>query len=376
LTTIIDVLIIGAGQAGLALGYHLQKQKTPLSFQLVERNKHIGDSWRKRYDSLVLFTPRAYSSLPGLALPGDQAGFADKDEVANYLEAYAHHFNLPVLTGTAIQSLERHNNGGYLAITDAGSRIKARAVVLATGAFQKQSIPSLAHDLAESIRQFSSENYKNPTQIPPGTVLVVGDGATGRDIASDLYATHNTILATGHPRKLLPQHILGKSTWWWLDKLGISRMSGETFLGRKIKKADAFPGQGNTLKQLQDLGVRVMPRLVSAQGNRVTFANGIFYEVTSVIWATGYRDNSDWVTIGEIKDEQGNFVQHGGISTASHFYFIGRPWQRSRGSALITGVGRDSQYLAEHIVKNLLAEGLHISLGRNRRNTTPGGTGL
>lgn len=356
MTTIIDVLIIGAGQAGLALGYHLQRHQTPLSFQLVEKNEHIGDSWRKRYDSLVLFTPRAYSALPGLALSGDPAGFAGKDEVADYLEAYAHHFKLPVLTGTRIQSLEKHNNGGYIAITSARSIIKAQAVVLATGAFQKQSIPSLARDLAESVRQFSSENYKNPTQVPPGTVLVVGDGATGRDIASDLHATHNIIIATGHSRKLLPQRILGKSSWWWLDKLGISRMSGETFLGKKIKKADAFPGRGNTIKQLQELGVRVMPRLVSAEGQRVTFANGNSHDVTAVIWATGYHDHSDWIAIDEVKDKQGNFVHHCGISPVSNFYFIGRPWQRSRGSALITGVGSDSQYLTEHIVKQFVAD--------------------
>jgi putative flavoprotein involved in K+ transport len=354
-STKLDVLIIGAGQAGLALGYHLQKQKPPLSFQLVEGNERIGGSWRKRYDSLSLFTPRAYSALPGLALSGDQAGFASKDEVADYLESYANHFNLPVLTGTAIQSLKHHNNGSYLAITDTGSTIEARAVVLATGAFQKQSIPSLAHDLGESVQQFTSDNYKNAGQVPPGTVLVVGDGASGRDIASDLHATHHTILATGHPRKLLPQRVLGKSTWWWLDKLGISRLSGDTFLGKKIKKADAFPGRDNTLKQLQALGVCVMPRLVSAEGHRVTFSNGKIYEVTAVIWATGYHDNSDWVAISEVKDAQGNFVHTQGISPLPNFYFIGRPWQQSRGSALITGVGRDSQYLSEYIVKNLLA---------------------
>ncbi len=211
MTTIIDVLIIGAGQAGLALGYHLQK--TPLSFQLVEGNERIGDSWRKRYDSLVLFTPRAYSALPGLPLPGDPAGYAGKDEAADYLETYARHFNLPVLTGIRIEALEYDNNGSvFLAETSTGSNIAARAVVLATGAFQKQIIPALAGQLSEDVRQFTSENYKNAAQVPPGTVLVVGDGASGRDIASDLQASHTVILSAGHPRKLLPLRILGKST--------------------------------------------------------------------------------------------------------------------------------------------------------------------
>src|SRR5919109_675572 len=209
--TTIDVLIIGAGQAGLTLGYYLRR--TPLRFQLVERNQRIGDSWRRRYDVLELFTPRAYSALPGLALAGDPDGYPGKDDVAAYLEAYARHFDLPVLLGTGIQLLERHN-GGFRATTDDGDRIEARAVVLATGAFQTPAIPRLAAGLSADVRQFTAETYKNAAQLPPGTTLVVGDGATGRDIAHDAQGTgnHTVILATGRRRRLLPERILGKST--------------------------------------------------------------------------------------------------------------------------------------------------------------------
>src|SRR3712207_4595827 len=136
----LDILVIGGGQAGLALGYHLQQ--TPYRFQIVEGNPRIGDSWRKRYDSLVLFTPRAYSALPGLALAGDPDGYAGKDEVADYLERYADHFDLPIVTGTRIRSLERGQHG-YCATTYNGARIDARAVVLATGAIQTPAIPRL-----------------------------------------------------------------------------------------------------------------------------------------------------------------------------------------------------------------------------------------
>ena len=132
-TTTLDVRIIGAGQAGLALGYHLQQ--TSLCFQIVERHAYIGDSWRRRYDSLVLFTPRTYSALPGLALAGAPNGYPDKDEVADYLAVYARHFDLPVRTGTGIELLERQDRG-YRATTQDGARIEARAVVLPTGAFQ------------------------------------------------------------------------------------------------------------------------------------------------------------------------------------------------------------------------------------------------
>ena len=347
-----DVLIIGAGQAGLALGYYLRQ--TPLRCQLVERHDRIGDSWRRRYDALELFTPRAYSALPGLALAGDPDGYPSKDEVAAYLEAYARHFDLPVLLRTGIQSLARHN-GGFRATTDDGARLEARAVVLATGAFQTPAIPRLAAGLSADVRQFTAETYKNAAQLPPGTTLVVGDGATGRDIAHDVQGTgsHTVILATGHRRRLLPERILGRSTWWWLNKLGIVRVSGDTALGRSIKKADAFPSRGKTLKRLERQGVRVMPRVVAAQGTGVTFASGAAAEVATVIWATGYRDNSEWVAIPEVKDAHGNFVQSRGLSPVPNLYFIGRSWQRSRGSALFLGVGADARYLTDHIVKQL-----------------------
>jgi putative flavoprotein involved in K+ transport len=345
--TTIDVLIIGAGQAGLALGYHLQQ--TPLRFQLVERNAHIGDSWRRRYDALVLFTPRAYSALPGLALAGDPEGYASRDEVADYVEAYARHFDLPVIVGTGIQSLERHACG-YRATTHDGATIDAHAVVLATGAFQQPAIPRVANGLSAAVRQFTVDTYKNPADVPPGTALVVGDGASGRDIAAELQGSHTVILATGHRRRLLPERILGKSTWWWLDKLGIVRLSGATVVGRYIKRADAFPGKGNTLRQLQRQGVRVLPRVATAAGTCVTFANGASAEVDAVIWATGYRDTSDWVAIPEVKDADGTFVQRSGVAPVPHFYFIGRPWQRSRGSALLTGVGDDAALIKDHLL--------------------------
>ena len=346
----LDVLIIGAGQAGLALGYHLQK--AGLTFRLVERHDHVGESWRQRYDSLVLFTPRRYSALPGLVLAGAPDGYPGKDELADYLAAYARHFNLPVKTGTSIQTLERRP-GGYRATTQAGELIEARAVVLATGAFQTPVVPPMAGQLSADVLQLTVESYKNAGQVPPGVVLIVGDGAAGRDIAHDLQGRPSVILATGRERRLLPERILGKSTWWWLDKLGLVRLSGETALGRRMHKADPFPGKGNTLKHLQAQGVRVLPKLVAAQDHTVTFANGAKVEVSAVIWAIGYRDNSAWVTMPEIKDAQGNFVQRQGLTALPNFYFIGRPWQRSRGSALVMGVGDDAER-----IKNQIALGL------------------
>jgi putative flavoprotein involved in K+ transport len=194
----LDILVIGAGQAGLALGFHLRK--APFRFQIVDRNVRVGDSWRKRFDSLVLFTPRAYSALPGLAVPGDPDGYPTKDELADYLEMYVNHFHLPVVLGLGIRRLERAD-GGFQAITDTGQPIDCRAVVLATGAFQRPAIPAISKQLSQEVLQLSPEDYKAPGQLPPGRVLVVGDGATGREIALELAATHQVLLATGHHPK-------------------------------------------------------------------------------------------------------------------------------------------------------------------------------
>jgi putative flavoprotein involved in K+ transport len=169
----------------------------------------------------VLFTPRAYSALLGLPVPGDPDGYPTKDEMADYLERYVGYFDLPVLTGTGIRSLTRLN-GGFCAGTDAGEIIDARAVVLATGAFQRPAIPAISRQLSPEVLQLTPESYKRPGQLPSGRVLVVGDGATGRQIAVELAATHEVLLATGRPRRVSPERILGRSIFWWMDKLGAS----------------------------------------------------------------------------------------------------------------------------------------------------------
>ncbi len=350
LTATLDVLVVGAGQAGLALGYHLRT--TPLRFHLVDRHTRLGDSWRRRYDSLVLFTPRSYSALPGLPVPGDPGGYPTKDEIADYLERYAAHFALPVALGTGISSLEQRD-GGFRATTDAGETIDARAVVLATGAFQRPAIPAIAQRLAPAVLQLTPESYKNPAQVPPGRVLIVGDGATGRQIAGELAATHEVLLSTGRPRRVSPERILGRSVFWWLDTFGLLRASRESAIGKYLMKADPFPGKDLALDRLRQRGVTVVGRLVRAAGRRVGFANGQEAEVATVIWAAGYRDTTDWVAIPAAKDERGEFIHHRGVPPVPNLYFIGRSWQWTRGSALLVGVGADAAYLTEHIVKHL-----------------------
>jgi putative flavoprotein involved in K+ transport len=344
-----DVLIIGAGQAGLALAYALKS--TTLRYLVVERNNSIGDSWRKRYDSLTLFTPRFVSQLPGLKLEGDPQGYASRDEFANYLEDYAQHYRIPIYLGHEVQRLERTPNG-FLALTKTGDQLSCRIVVLATGPFQKPKVPSLASQFSPEVVQFTPESYRNPTQIPDGTVLVVGDGATGRDIANELSITHSVLLATGRPRRLLPEQLLGKSIWWWLVQMGITTISAKTALGQYMRRTDPFPARGKRFRQLRQNGVEIMKSLKNVSGATVIFVDGIHRQIKTVIWATGYRDESDWVAIPEVKDGAGNFIHNEGISPVEGLYFIGRSWQRSRGSALVAGVGDDASFIADTIAQH------------------------
>jgi putative flavoprotein involved in K+ transport len=346
----LDVLIIGGGQAGLALGFRLKD--TPFRYRIAERHPRVGDSWRNRYASLVLFTPRSYSALPGLAVPGDPEGFPTKDEMADYLEAYAESFELPVAPGTGIRRLERVD-GVYRATTEAGEPIDSRAVVLATGAFQRPAIPPISKRLSAEVDQLAPEDYRAPDQLAAGRVLVVGDGATGRQIALELTENHEVLLAAGRPRRVSPDRILGRSVFWWMDKLGVLRASRESRIGRFMMKADPFPGKRLELDELRQRGVEVVGRVNEADGKKITFADGKAAEVDAVVWATGYSDDTGWVEIPEVKDAQGNFLHYRGISPLPNLCFVGRSWQWTRGSALFAGVGQDAAYLTEHIVGHL-----------------------
>lgn len=348
----LDVLVIGGGQAGLGLGYQLRQ--TPYRYRILERHPRLGASWRNRYDSLVLFTPRAYSALPGLAVPGDSEGYPTKDEIADYLEAYAAHFALPVATGTGVRALERRD-GGFLATTDGGERIAARAVALATGAYQRPAVPPLAARFAPDVVHLTAGTYRRPAQIPPGTVLVVGDGATGRQIAAELAATHEVVLATGRPRRVSPERVLGRSIFWWMDRLGLLRASRESRVGRRLMAADPFPGKALDLGRLRARGIRVVGRVVAVDGQRAGFAGGETAAVGTVVWATGYVDDSGWVAIPEAVDDRGGFVHDRGVSPVPGLYLIGRSWQWTRGSALLQGVGDDARYLVEHLAARLAA---------------------
>lgn len=343
----LDVLVIGAGQAGLAAAYWLTR--FGLSVRVVDASDRVGDSWRRRYRSLTLFTPREFSSLPGLALSGDPRGYASGGEFADYLERYADRFVLPVVSGVRVSGLRKHDDG-FLAELSSGAQMRAPRVVIATGGFQVPTVPAFAGGLTEEVCQFTTESYRQPLDVVDGdAVLVVGDGASGRDIAADLAGNRKVTLACGRPRRLLPEKILGMSTWGWLKALGLLTADANSPIGRLMRKADPFPNRQRDLADLRRLGVEIRPRAVSARGRSVALSDGTSVDVGTVIWALGYRDDSSWLDIPAAVDVDRSFLHHEGRSPVGGIFFVGRPWQRNRASALIMGAGQDAERIGRAV---------------------------
>lgn len=343
-----DVVVVGGGQAGLAAAYWL-KRFGP-SFVVLEAYERPGERWRKRYASLKLFTPREYSSLPGMPIRGVPTGYASAVEFADYLQQYAAKHALPVRTNQTVIRLAR-SESGFVASLQSGEQVSASTVFVATGGFQLPVIPTTATQLPPEVQQLTADSYHSPEAVRAQSVLVVGDGATGRDIAADLAATHNVTLACGRPRRLLPETFLGISIWKWLKALGLLSADSNSPVGRFMRKADPFPNRQRSLSDLRSRGVEIRPRATSVNGRRVGFADGGSIEVQAVIWALGYRDDTSWVDIPGAVDAEGSFQHFRGRSPIPGLYFVGRPWQRNRASALIMGVGSDARLIAAEVAE-------------------------
>ncbi|MFS0728425.1 flavin-containing monooxygenase [Paenibacillus sp. 1P07SE] len=349
----IDILIIGAGQAGLSMAYHLKQQKK--DFLLISKEAEIGEVWRNRYDSLVLFTPRWYSSLPGLLLKGSPEGYATKDEIADYLKHYVETFELPVHLNTQVVKLQKINNQFYIETNQ--SRYTAKQVIIATGPFQTPFVPKLAASLTDSVCQLHSSNYHNPNQLKAGPVLVVGGGNSGAQIAVELANTHEVLLSVGHKIKYFPLDLMGKSIFWWFKRLGLLDASIQSPIGKRLSQRPD-PIFGKELKKLTAQGaVKLKPRTNHADNDRFTFIDGSSAQVANVIWATGFIAEYKWLHISEALDDQGKPLHDRGISPVKGLYFLGLPWLHRRGSALIGGVGDDANYLMKHLHSAEVQEG-------------------
>ncbi|WP_088101975.1 flavin-containing monooxygenase [Halalkalibacter urbisdiaboli] len=344
-----DAVIIGAGQAGIAMGYYLKKEG--ISFIVCDENERIGDSWRKRYDSLVLFTPRRYSCLPELRMNGSADGFPTKDEMANYLASYVNHFNIPVKCNTLVYNIIKKHDLFYVE-TNKG-RIEAKNVIIASGAFQKPYIPPVFKEHEQHPLQFHSSSYVSPRQIPKTSVLIVGGGNSGAQIALELAKEREVTMAVSHRLKFLPLRFLGRSIFDWLERLGLLYAGVDTKRGKWFKK-QKDPIFGKELKgYIKNKQVQLKPKVVSVIGKEVVFEDHSRQTFDTVIWATGFVPSYEWISIEGVKDSDGKPIHKRGISEIDGLYFLGLPWQYQRGSALICGVSHDANYLLSHILTNL-----------------------
>ncbi|MBB6182173.1 putative flavoprotein involved in K+ transport [Rhizobium flavum] len=343
-----DVLVIGAGQVGLAAANELKK--AGIDYLLVDAAAAVGDSWRQRYETLTLFTPRSISSLPGLPLSGEPDGYATKDEFAAYLVRYAAVGGHRVDVGTRVVAL-RGEPRAFEAVSRDGRVYAASAVIVATGAFSEPRVPSLSHRFPDTVQQMHVADFQDAGSVAEGPVLVVGDGASGRDVALAIATSHQVFLARGRGRKLFPERILGRNTWWWLQRLGLLGAKPDSIIGRRMRRIDPFPNRGNDDATLVRKGVVLKPRLVSADGCHAIFADKSREAPQAVVWATGYRDDFAWIKIEGAVDAEGQLMHQEGISPVPGLYFVGRPWQRNRASALIAGAGDDAKYVVRRLCR-------------------------
>lgn len=340
-----DVVIVGGGQAGLAMGHALAQRG--LRFVILDAGPRVGHVWRSRWDSLRLFTPARYSALPGLAFPGDPESYPGKEAVADYLERYASEFSLPVRHNEAVQSLRSLPAGGFEVQTPS-ALYRAEQVVIATGPFQRPWLPTLEGVIDPGILQLHSSEYRNPARLPAGEVLVVGGGNSGVQIAAELARTHPTSLAIGERLTRLPQRLLGRSLFWWLESTGLIRVSVDSGFGRRASRREVLIGTGpETLAG--ELGVRLLPRVVRSAGDRLYCEGDEVVRPSSIVWATGFRSEYGWVH-APVFDAGGRPVHARGVTAVRGLYFLGLSWLHTRGSALLGWVGRDAEFLATRIM--------------------------
>jgi putative flavoprotein involved in K+ transport len=338
-----EVVVVGGSQAGLAIGYFLAQQGR--DFTILEAAGELAATWRERWESLQLFTSARYDALPGLAFPGDPDRYPSKDEVADYLTDYARNFDLPVALGSRVSSVSR-TNGTYLVELD-GRVIEADQVVIATGPFQTPFVPPIAEGLGPAVTQMHSTAYRSPKEIPEGRVLVVGGGNTGYQIAEELSASREVHISIGSPQKPLPQRILGRDLFWYLDKTGLIRKAADTRIGRRMQ-ANEDTLIGSSPRGLRRCGVAFHGRALDATGSTVTFSDDTELNVRTVVWATGFRLDHSWIEV-PVFDAKGAIVHTRGETESPGLYFVGLPWQHTRGSALLGFVKDDAQYLAQQI---------------------------
>jgi putative flavoprotein involved in K+ transport len=346
-----DTVVIGAGQAGLSAGYHLNKEGR--SFVILDANARVGDNWRERYDSLRLFTPGYAAGLPGLRYP--TRATPTKDEMAEYLEAYAERFSLPVRNGVRVDCVYRD---GDRYIVEAGDRrFEASNVIVASGAHRDPRVPAIGRELDPSILQLHSTEYRNPSQLREGAVLVVGAGNSGGDISLEVSATHPTWLSgpiRGHIPPDIDKPFARNVAFRVIRFVGVHVLTQRTPIGRRVRAKAGSKGDPLVRvkpKWLDRAGVQRVGKTVAVQDGKPVFEDGAVLDVANVIWCTGYRHDLSWIDLPIFGEDGRPMHERGVVTSESGLYFVGLPWQYSFASDVLPGVGRDARYVVQQLVR-------------------------
>lgn len=352
-----EVVVIGAGQAGLAAGYHLARRG--IEFVILEASARVGDVWRERYDSLLLYSPARYDALPGHRFPLGRHAFPTGAQMGDYLEAYVAHHRLPVRTAVGVDSLRAASDagGGYL-ITAGPRTYVANQVIVATGAFQRPRIPEFAAQLDPHIRQLHSSDYRNPGQLADGSVLVVGVSHSGADLAYEIAAAGHRTILSGRDHGQLPFAVdsrRGVLAWPIMRFVAWNLLTLSTPIGRKMAP-QVRRGGGPLLRirrrDLERAGVeRFEARTTGVSDGRPMLADGTVLDVANVVWCTGFRPDFRWIDLPVIGEDGWPKESRGVVDSSPGLYFLGIPFLYSFTSMLVIGAGRDAGYAVEQIAR-------------------------
>lgn len=347
-----ETVIVGAGQAGLSAGYYLKEAGR--SFVILDAHERVGDNWRERYDSLRLFTPAYAVSLPGWRFPAKGFTTPLKDDMADYLEAYATKHALPVKTGVRVDRI--HRDGDTYVITAGTHRFEAANVVVASGAHREARVPALARELDPTIIQVHSTEYRNPAQLREGGVLVVGAGNSGADISLEVAPTHATWLS-GRIRGHIPfdidtgfsRHVAFRVVRFF----GVHVLTLRTPIGRRAREKAA--SQGGPLvrvkpKWLDAAGVRRVGKVIAVRDGLPVLEDGQVLGVANVIWCTGFRHDLSWIDLPIFGEDGAPMHDRGVVADEPGLFFVGLPFQFSAASDVLPGVGRDARHVVGHLV--------------------------
>lgn len=356
-----EAIVIGAGQGGLSAAHHLAKRG--IDHVVLEAGDRVGDQWRSRYDSLRLYSPAKYDGLPGLAFPLPANDFPTGNQMADYLESYAAHFDLPVRTGMAVDGLRATADGDGYVVTAGGRAFEAPEIVIAAGFFRTPYTPPFAAELDPGIRQMHSDDYRRPSQLADGPVLVVGLSHSGADLAAETVESGHPTIVSGTAHGQLPFSVdsrTARRAWPVLKFLAWNVLTIRTPIGRKMRPMIRANGGGPLLRHrradLARAGVELVEdRIAGVSDGRPMTADGRILDVANVIWCTGYRPDFSWIRLPIFGDDGFPREERGVVTSAPGIYFVGLLFQYSFTSMLVVGAGRDAEHVVDRLARHASA---------------------